>query len=135
LLGVERHTPQMPSRAFLHELISFLHNATNQMGGDMSSRPRTLKYAEALQTVEQRVVDALPEIIDALIGRAKTGDLKAAVYLCDRILGRTAGARVAPADDREAPYSEAAFELDHQEREDDRGMRSFLTGFGARKGA
>ena len=31
-----------------------------------------------LQAVEERVVDALPEIIDALIGRAKAGDLKAA---------------------------------------------------------
>ena len=69
----------------------------------MSPKPRTLKYAEALQAVEQRIVDALPEIIDALIGRAKEGDLKAAVYLCDRILGRTTGAKVAPADDREAP--------------------------------
>ena len=45
----------------------------------MSPKPRTLKYAETLQAVEQRVVDALPEIIDALIGRAKAGDLKAAI--------------------------------------------------------
>ena len=40
----------------------------------MSPKPRTLKYAEALQAVEQRVVDALPEIIDGLIDRAKDGD-------------------------------------------------------------
>jgi hypothetical protein len=57
----------------------------------MSAKPRTLKYAEALQAVEQRIVDALPEIIDGLIGRAKAGDAKAALYLCDRILGRPAG--------------------------------------------
>jgi hypothetical protein len=100
----------------------------------MNPKPRTLKYAEALQAVEQRVVDALPEIIDALIGRAKAGDLKAATYLADRILGRTAGARVAPADDREAPYSEAAFELDEQDREEDHDMRMFALS-GARKGA
>ena len=44
----------------------------------MNPKPRTLKYAETLQAVEQRVVDAMPDIIDALIKRAKAGDLKAA---------------------------------------------------------
>jgi hypothetical protein len=100
-----------------------------------SPKPRTLKYAATLQAVEQRVVDALPEIIDALIGRAKAGDLKAAVYLADRILGRSAGARIAPADDRERPYDEAAFELDEQEREEDHDIRRMLAISGARRGA
>ena len=100
-----------------------------------SPKPRTLKYAETLQAVEERVVDALPEIIDALIGRAKAGDLKAAVYLADRILGRTAGAKVAPADDRERPYDDAAFELDEQEREEDHDIRRLFATSGARKGA
>ena len=59
----------------------------------MSLKPRTLKYADALQAIEQRIVDALPEIVDGLIARAKDGDAKAAVYLCDRILGRTTGRR------------------------------------------
>jgi hypothetical protein len=101
----------------------------------MNPRPRTLKYADTLQAVEERVVDALPEIIDALIGRAKAGDLKAAIYLADRILGRTAGARIAPADDRERPFDEAAFELDQQEREEDDDLRRLFAGTGARKGA
>ena len=101
----------------------------------MSLKPRTLRYADTLQAVEQRVVDALPEIIDALIGRAKAGDLKAAVYLADRILGRTAGAKIAPADDREPPYDEAAFELDQQDREEDHDMRRIFAVSGARKGA
>jgi hypothetical protein len=101
----------------------------------MSPKPKTLKYAEALERAEQRIVDALPEIIDGLISRAKDGDTKAAVYLCDRILGRTAGAKVAPADDREASYTEAAFELDQQERESDNGLRRLLAGNGARSGA
>ena len=100
-----------------------------------SPKPRTLKYADTLQAVEQRVVDALPEIIDALIGRAKDGDLKAAIYLADRILGRTAGAKVAPADDRERPYDEAAYELDEQEREEDHDIRRILAINGARQGA
>ncbi len=101
----------------------------------MSAKPRTLKYGESLQAVEQRIVDAMPEIVDALIARAKEGDLKAAVYLCDRILGRTPGAKVAPADDKEPPYTEAAFELDQAEREDDNEMKRFIAGIGARKGA
>jgi hypothetical protein len=101
----------------------------------MSSKPRTLKYAETLQAVEERVVAALPEIIDALIARAKAGDLKAATYLADRILGRTAGARVAPADDRERPYDQAAFELDEQEREEDNDIRRMFAVSGARRGA
>ena len=49
----------------------------------MSPKPRTLKYAEALEVVEQRVVDALREIVDGLIKRAKEGDSKAAVYLLE----------------------------------------------------
>ena len=101
----------------------------------MSPKPRTLRYAETLQAVEQRVVDALPEIIDALIGRAKDGDPKAAAYLVDRILGRSAGARIAPADDRERLYDEAAFELDQQEREEDNDIRRMLALTGARKRA
>ena len=99
------------------------------------SQPRSLRYADTLQAVEQRIVDALPEIIDALIARAKAGDLKAAIYLADRILGRTAGAKIAPAEDREPPYDEAAFELDQQEREGDDDIRRLFTGSGARRGA
>jgi hypothetical protein len=101
----------------------------------MIPKPRTLRYVETLQAVEQRVVDALPEIIDALIARAKAGDLKAAIYLADRILGRTAGAKIAPAEDREPPYDDAAFELDQQEREEDHEIRRMLALTGARKRA
>jgi hypothetical protein len=101
----------------------------------MSPKPRTLKYAETLQAVEERVVAALPEIIDALIGRAKGGDLRAATYLADRILGRTAGAKIAPADDRQPPYTEAAFEVDEQEREEDHDLFRSLAVSGARRGA
>jgi hypothetical protein len=101
----------------------------------MSVKPRTLKYAEALQAVEQRIVDALPHIIDGLIKVAKDGDTKAAVYLCVRILGRTAGAKVSPADDRHIPYAEGAFELDQQVRERNEDMARFLAGIGAQRGA
>ena len=101
----------------------------------MSPKPRTLRYAEALQSVEQRVVDALPDIVDALISRAKVGDVKSAIYLCDRILGRSAGAKVAPADDRDPPYTEAAFELDQEEEEEDNVFRRMMSLNGAKRGA
>jgi hypothetical protein len=104
-------------------------------GCTMSTQPRTLKYAEALQAAEQRIVNCLPEIIDGLIFRAKQGNLKAAAYLCDRIMGRTAGAKVAPAEDREAPYTQEAFELDEQEREEDNALTRALSRNGARRGA
>ena len=101
----------------------------------MNVKPRTLRYADALQSVEQRVVDALPDIVDALIRRAKVGDVKAAIYLCDRILGRSAGAKVAPVDDREPPYTEAAFELDQEEEEEDNVFRRMMSLNGAKRGA
>jgi hypothetical protein len=101
----------------------------------MNPKPRTLKYAETLRAVEQRIVDALPEIINALIARAKAGDLKAGTYLADRILGRTTGAKIAPADDREPPYTQAAFEADEQEREEDHDLFRSLAISGARRGA
>jgi hypothetical protein len=51
---------------------------------------------------------------------------------CDQLTGRKIGAKVAPADDREAPYTDAAFELDQQEREEDNGFRRLISGIGAR---
>jgi hypothetical protein len=42
---------------------------------------------------------------------------------------------VAPADDREPSYSEAAFELDEQEREEDRDIGRLFSRSGARRGA
>jgi hypothetical protein len=70
-----------------------------------------------------------------LIGRAKEGDTKAAVHVCDRILGRTIGAKVAPADDGEARYMKAAFELEQQARTEADDIKRFIAGFGATRGA
>src|SRR4051812_25553713 len=100
----------------------------------MTSKPKTLLYCDALAAVEQRIVDALPEIIDELINRAKQGDVKAAVYLCDRMLGRAAGSAVSPADDRRLPYSEDAFRLEQQEREGSEALRRMIAGLGANNG-
>ena len=55
--------------------------------------------------------------------------------LTEVLLGRPAGAKVAPADDRERPYDQAAFELDEQEREEDHDIRRIFAVSGARRGA
>ena len=83
----------------------------------MNDAPKALRYAEALASAEARIVAALPDILDRMIARAKAGDMRTAVYLCDRIMGRAAGAKAAPADDREPPYSEEAYRLDRAGRE------------------
>ncbi|MBV8270506.1 MAG: hypothetical protein JO252_29610 [Planctomycetaceae bacterium] len=95
----------------------------------------TILYAGALAAVERRLVEALPGIAEGLIARARAGDAKAAVYMCDRILGRAAGSAVAPADDRQAPCTEGAFLLDQQDKGESDDMRRQLGGFGAIKGA
>src|SRR3954468_3076839 len=101
----------------------------------MNARPKMLRYADALAAVEQRIVDALPDVIDGLIARAREGDTKAAVSLCDRILGRAAGSASPPADDRRAPFTEDAFLLDLKETEKNDELRRLLAGFGANQGA
>jgi hypothetical protein len=103
-------------------------------GHMMDAKPKMLLYADALTAIERRIVEALPEIIDGLIARAREGDTRAAAYLCDRILGRVAGSEVAPANDCRAPYTEDAFLLDQQEEDEKSEMRRLLAGFGARNG-
>lgn len=69
--------------------------------------PKALRYADTAALVEERIAAALPDITDALISAAKAGDLGAARYLCDRILGRVAALEAAPADDRRPEYTNA----------------------------
>lgn len=57
---------------------------------------------EALATVERRIVEALPEIVEGLVGRARQGDVRAAAYLIDRILGKTTAMKAPPAE-RDGP--------------------------------
>ncbi len=83
----------------------------------MTDIPKALRYAEALASAEERIVAALPDILDGLIGRAKAGNAKAAIYLCDRVMGRTASAKLAPADDRQPPFTADAFRLDEAGRQ------------------
>jgi hypothetical protein len=72
-----------------------------------TDRPKALLYADAVADGEGRILAALPEILDALIARAREGDIKAATYLLDRVLGRAASLKVPPGDDRRLPFTEA----------------------------
>ncbi len=74
--------------------------------------PKAIRYAAITNPTEQKIADALPEITDVLIGAAKQGDLSAARYLCDRILGRVPVLEAVPAEDRRPEYTEAEAELD-----------------------
>jgi len=67
--------------------------------------PKALEYAEALADAERRIVKALPDIIDRMVFKAKLGDMRAAVFLMGRVLGKAAGSTVAPADDQRPPYT------------------------------
>ena len=82
---------------------------TNNHGGarpGAGRKPKALLYADMAACAEQKVAEALPAIVDALIESAKGGDLGAAKYLCDRILGRVAAVSVPPAYDERLPMTE-----------------------------
>jgi hypothetical protein len=103
----------------------------------VSAKPKSLRYRSALDAVEQRIVEALPEIVDGLINRAKEGDAKAAIYLVDRILGKAAGAFTPPTDDKRLPYTEVDFDLEQRELDSkrDRRLRVSRMQSGAERGA
>ena len=82
---------------------------TNNHGGarpGAGRKPKALLYFDMAACAEQKIADALPSIVDSLIQRAKDGDLGAAKYLCDRILGRVAAVSVPPAYDERLPMTE-----------------------------
>ena len=86
-------------------------------------KPRSLQYASALAEAEDAIVQALPDLVKGLIDRAREGDTRVAVYLIDRVLGRPAGSRFAPADDQTLPYTEDDFRearLDRKEHVEER---------------
>ncbi len=75
-------------------------------------KPKALHYAQLAGEVEEQIAAALPDIIGGLIEAAKGGDLGAARYLCDRILGRVASVELPPAEDRRPPYTSEDAERD-----------------------
>lgn len=101
----------------------------------MSSKPKSLVDQQALALVEQRIVDALPEIVDGIIDRAKNGNMKLSVYLCDRILSRSTAPTIAPAEDQQIPIKKESFRIAAMEEGSrQRAITHFLGGSGATKG-
>ncbi len=99
------------------------------------TKPKTFLYRSALADIEQRNCRRPSQIIDGLIARAKEGDTKSAVYLCDRIMGRTAGLASPPAEDRREPFTEEDYQLEQADREESRQFRRTILGSGAHHGA
>ena len=88
------------------------HGANNHGGARPGAgrKPKALLYGDLAACAEQKVADALPAIMDSLIESAKGGDLAAARYLCDRILGRVATVSIPPAYDERLPMTEGDLE-------------------------
>ena len=89
-----------------------------------------MRLATAVDEVERRIVEALPDIVDGLIARARDGDTKAALYLVDRVLGKTAGTRYAPAEDKRLPYTDEDLAGDIQARDGNRQLSRLLASIG-----
>jgi hypothetical protein len=73
-------------------------------------RPKALRYAKKVAGQEARIVAALPELIDLLLGAARSGDTSAARYLVDRVLGRVQTQAKPIAEDYSLPYDHPAAE-------------------------
>jgi hypothetical protein len=93
--------------------------AQNGHGGarDGSGRkPKALTYASEIAMAEQRIVSAMPELIDSLIDSAKCGDTGAARYLLDRVLGRVQLQAAPLAENTAIPFDESDFERAESKR-------------------
>jgi len=84
-------------------------------------KPKALVYAPQVDAIEQTIVDALPKVINKIVEMAMEGNLAAAKYLVDRILGRPHRPTSPPADDRRMPYN-----LTHLERDQYNDHRAFM---------
>ncbi len=95
------------------------NSSSNGHGGyreNSGRKPKALAFADTAALVEEKIAAALPDITDALIEQAKKGDLGAARYLCDRILGRVATLERPPVLDTGAPPDEADWEQEERKR-------------------
>jgi hypothetical protein len=80
-------------------------------------KPKALIYASEIATAEQRIVSAMPELIDSLIDSAKCGDTGAARYLLDRVLGRVQLQAAPIAENTAIPFNESDFERAESKKE------------------
>jgi hypothetical protein len=84
------------------------HGGTRHGAG---RKPKALKYAAELASAEDKIISALPQIINELISAAKDGDVAAARYLLDRVFGRVKEQEFPLADDQRIPYDETDLQL------------------------
>ncbi len=80
-------------------------------------KPKALRYADELAQAENKIIAALPDVIDGLIRAAKSGDVAASRYLLDRVFGRVNLQAAPPADDTAIPYSDADMERETGKKE------------------
>jgi len=84
-------------------------------------KPKAFVYGPQVDVIEQTIVDALPKVVNKIVEMAMDGNLAAAKYLVDRILGRPYRPASPPADDRRMPYN-----LTHLERDQYDTHRAFM---------
>lgn len=80
-------------------------------------KPKALRFASQTDAAEQMIVDALPKILGKLISMAEEGDVAAARYLVDRILGRVSRLPSPPSIDKSMPYEERQYAQDFRDWE------------------
>lgn len=85
-------------------------------------KPKALRYADELAQAENKIIAALPDVIDGLIAAAKAGDVAASRYLLDRVFGRVKEQAATLSEDMSLPYSEADAERDAEKQERERAM-------------
>ena len=90
------------------------HGGTREGAG---RKPKALRYANELAEAENKIIAALPDVIDGLIAAAKAGDVAASRYLLDRVFGRVKEQSAPPADDQSLPYSEEDAAAQEKSRE------------------
>ncbi len=106
-------------------------NGQNGHGGARAGagrKPRALAYADTAALVEQQIVDALPDVTAALIAAAKNGDLGAAKYLVDRILGRVAAVEAPPAEDKRTPWTQEDADVAAAQQQNSRDLDRLIAG-------
>jgi len=110
-------------------------NAQNGHGGSRPGagrKPKALFYADTAALVEEKIAAALPDITTALIKAAKKGDLGAARYLSDRLLGRVPALKTAPVEDKRFPFTEADADLEEAQRESIQDILRMIAGNSSR---
>jgi hypothetical protein len=73
---------------------------------------QALRFAQEANAAEQMIVDALPTIITKLVSMAKDGNIAAARYLVDRILGRVSRLPSPPAVDHAITHTHRSAPVD-----------------------